>query len=282
MMFKEPNKQQIDSLIKLALNEDVGLGDITTRSIVSAGDIFEAEILAKNDMVLCGLDIFKAVFCHLDTFVSYYDDIFKDGDFIKSGTIFLKMKGRGVALLEGERVALNIIQRLCGIASLTKQYVDRAKPIKILDTRKTTPGIRIFEKYAVHCGGGVNHRFGLFDAILIKDNHIKAAGGIIQAITTVRKTNKNLMEIEVEASTIEEVKDAIVAKSDTIMLDNMTIEEIIKSVEIIDGKAKIEVSGSISLQKIDTLSKLDINFISIGSLTHSPKASDISMNFILP
>ncbi len=282
MMFKEPNKQQIDSLIKLALNEDVGLGDITTRSIVSAGDIFEAEILAKNDMVLCGLDIFKAVFCHLDTFVSYYDDIFKDGDFIKSGTIFLKMKGRGVALLEGERVALNIIQRLCGIASLTKQYVDRAKPIKILDTRKTTPGIRIFEKYAVHCGGGVNHRFGLFDAILIKDNHIKAAGGIIQAITTVRKINKNLMEIEVEASTIEEVKDAIVAKSDTIMLDNMTIEEIIKSVEIIGGKAKIEVSGSISLEKIDTLSKLDINFISIGSLTHSPKASDISMNFILP
>ena len=281
-MFKEPNKQQIDSLIKLALNEDVGLGDITTRSIVSAGDIFEAEILAKNDMVLCGLDIFKAVFCHLDTFVSYYDDIFKDGDFIKSGTIFLKMKGRGVALLEGERVALNIIQRLCGIASLTKQYVDRAKPIKILDTRKTTPGIRIFEKYAVHCGGGVNHRFGLFDAILIKDNHIKAAGGIIQAITTVRKINKNLMEIEVEASTIEEVKDAIVAKSDTIMLDNMTIEEIIKSVEIIGGKAKIEVSGSISLQKIDTLSKFDINFISIGSLTHSPKASDISMNFILP
>jgi len=281
-MFKEPNKQQIDSLIKLALNEDVGLGDITTRSIVSAGDIFEAEILAKNDMVLCGLDIFKAVFCHLDTFVSYYDDIFKDGDFIKSGTIFLKMKGRGVALLEGERVALNIIQRLCGIASLTKQYVDRAKPIKILDTRKTTPGIRIFEKYAVHCGGGVNHRFGLFDAILIKDNHIKAAGGIIQAITTVRKINKNLMEIEVEASTIEEVKDAIVAKSDTIMLDNMTIEEIIKSVEIIGEKAKIEVSGSISLEKIDTLSKLDINFISIGSLTHSPKASDISMNFILP
>ncbi len=281
-MFKGPSKQQIDSLIKLALNEDVGLGDITTRSIVSAGDIFEAEILAKNDMVLCGLDIFKAVFCHLDTFVSYYDDIFKDGDFIKSGTIFLKMKGRGVALLEGERVALNIIQRLCGIASLTKQYVDRAKPIKILDTRKTTPGIRIFEKYAVHCGGGVNHRFGLFDAILIKDNHIKAAGGIIQAITTVRKTNKNLMEIEVEASTIEEVKDAIVAKSDTIMLDNMTIEEIIKSVEIIGGKAKIEVSGSISLEKIDTLSKLDINFISIGSLTHSPKASDISMNFILP
>ena len=281
-MFKEPNKQQIDSLIKLALNEDVGLGDITTRSIVSAGDIFEAEILAKNDMVLCGLDIFKAVFCHLDTFVSYYDDIFKDGDFIKSGTIFLKMKGRGVALLEGERVALNIIQRLCGIASLTKQYVDRAKPIKILDTRKTTPGIRIFEKYAVHCGGGVNHRFGLFDAILIKDNHIKAAGGIIQAITTVRKINKNLMEIEVEASTIEEVKDAIVAKSDTIMLDNMTIEEIIKSVEIIGEKAKIEVSGSISLEKLDTLSKLDINFISIGSLTHSPKASDISMNFILP
>ena len=281
-MFKEPNKQQIDNLIKFALNEDVGLGDVTTRSIISAGDIFQAEILAKNNMVLCGLDIFKAVFSHLDTDIFYSEDTFKDGDFIKSGTIILKMTGRGIALLEGERVALNIIQRLCGIASLTKQYVDRAKPIKILDTRKTTPGIRIFEKYAVHCGGGVNHRFGLFDAILIKDNHIKASGGVTQAITTVRKNNKGIMKIEVEASTLGEVKDAIAAKSDTIMLDNMTIEDVIKSVEIIGGKAKIEVSGSISLEKIDTLSKLDINFISIGSLTHSPKASDISMNFILP
>ena len=281
-MFKEKNKNQIDNLIKLALNEDVGLGDITTRSIISEKDIFQAEILAKNDLVLCGLDIFKAVFFYLDTNVSYCDDIFKDGDFIKSGTIFLKMKGRGVALLEGERVALNIIQRLCGIASLTKQYVDRAKPIKILDTRKTTPGFRIFEKYAVLCGGGVNHRFGLFDAILIKDNHIKASGGITQAIEAVRKSNKGLMQIEVEASTLEEVKDAIAAKSDIIMLDNMTIEDTIKAVEIIGEKAKIEVSGSISLEKLDTLSKLDINFISIGSLTHSPKASDISMNFILP
>jgi len=281
-MFKAPNKQQIDNLIKLSLNEDVGLGDITTRSIVSAGDIFQAEILAKNNMILCGLDIFKAVFFHLDTDIFYSEDTFKDGDFIKSGTIILKMTGRGVALLEGERVALNIIQRLCGIASLTKQYVDRAKPIKILDTRKTTPGIRIFEKYAVHCGGGVNHRFGLFDAILIKDNHIKASGGVTQAIMTVRKNNKGIMKIEVEASTLGEVKDAIAAKSDTIMLDNMDIEDVIKSVEIIGGKAKIEVSGSISLEKIDTLSKLDINFISIGSLTHSPKASDISMNFILP
>ena len=281
-MFKEKNKNQIDNLIKLALNEDVGLGDITTRSIISEKDIFQAEILAKNDLVLCGLDIFKAVFFYLDANVSYCDDIFKDGDFIKSGTIFLKMKGRGVALLEGERVALNIIQRLCGIASLTKQYVDRAKPIKILDTRKTTPGFRIFEKYAVLCGGGVNHRFGLFDAILIKDNHIKASGGITQAIEAVRKSNKGLMQIEVEASTLEEVKDAIAAKSDIIMLDNMTIEDTKKAVEIIGEKAKIEVSGSISLEKLDTLSKLDINFISIGSLTHSPKASDISMNFILP
>jgi len=281
-MFKEKNKNQIDNLIKLALNEDVGLGDITTRSIVSEKDIFQAEILAKNDLVLCGLDIFKAVFFYLDTNISYCDDIFKDGDFIKSGTIFLKMKGRGVALLEGERVALNIIQRLCGIASLTKQYVDRAKPIKILDTRKTTPGFRTFEKYAVLCGGGVNHRFGLFDAILIKDNHIKASGGITQAIEAVRKSNKGHIQIEVEASTLEEVKAAIAAKSDTIMLDNMNIKDIIKSVQLIGGKAKIEVSGSISLAKIDTLSQLDINFISIGSLTHSPKASDISMNFILP
>ena len=281
-MHKEPNKEQINNLIKVALNEDVGLGDITTRSIVSPNDVYEAEISARNNMVLCGLGILKAVFSRLDPNVDYSNDSFNDGDSVKAGTTILKIKGRGIALLEGERVALNILQRLCGIASLTRQYVERANPVQILDTRKTTPGLRVFEKYAVYCGGGKNHRFGLYDAVLIKDNHIKASGGVIQAIKEVKKNNGTGIRIEVEATTIEEVRDAIEAKSDIIMLDNMSMEKIKEAVQLIDGRARIEVSGTISLDHLDALSKTNIDCVSVGALTHSPKAADISMNFLLP
>lgn len=281
-MHKEPNKEQINNLIKVALNEDIGLGDITTRSIVSPNDVYEAEILARNNMVLCGLGILKAVFSRLDPNVDYSDDSFNDGDSVKAGTTILRIKGRGIALLEGERVALNILQRLCGIASLTRQYVERANPVQILDTRKTTPGLRVFEKYAVYCGGGKNHRFGLYDAVLIKDNHIKASGGVIQAIKEVKKNNGTGIRIEVEATTIEEVRDAIEAKSDIIMLDNMSMEKIKEAIQLIDGRARIEVSGTISLDQLDALSKTNIDCVSVGALTHSPKAADISMNFLLP
>ena len=281
-MSNKPNKEQINNLIKVALNEDVGLGDITTRSIVSPNDVYEAEISARNNMVLCGLGILKAVFSRLDPNVDYSDDSFNDGDSVKAGTTILKIKGRGIALLEGERVALNILQRLCGIASLTRQYVERANPVQILDTRKTTPGLRVFEKYAVYCGGGKNHRFGLYDAVLIKDNHIKASGGVIQAIKEVKKNNGTGIRIEVEATTIEEVRDAIEAKSDIIMLDNMSMEKIKEAVQLIDGRARIEVSGTISLDQLDALSKTNIDCVSVGALTHSPKAADISMNFLLP
>ena len=281
-MHKEPNKEQINNLIKVALNEDIGLGDITTRSIVSPNDVYEAEILARNNMVLCGLGILKAVFSRLDPNVDYSDDSFNDGDSVKAGTTILKIKGRGIALLEGERVALNILQRLCGIASLTRQYVERANPVQILDTRKTTPGLRVFEKYAVYCGGGKNHRFGLYDAVLIKDNHIKASGGVIQAIKEVKKNNGTGIRIEVEATTIEEVRDAIEAKSDIIMLDNMSMKKIKEAIQLIDGRARIEVSGTISLDQLDALSKTNIDCVSVGALTHSPKAADISMNFLLP
>ena len=281
-MHKEPNKEQINNLIKVALNEDVGLGDITTRSIVSPNDVYEAEISARNNMVLCGLGILKAVFSRLDPNVDYSNDSFNDGDSVKAGTTILKIKGRGIALLEGERVALNILQRLCGIASLTRQYVERANPVQILDTRKTTPGLRVFEKYAVHCGGGRNHRFGLYDAVLIKDNHIRASGGVIQAIKEVKKNNGTGIRIEVEATTIEEVRDAIEAKSDIIMLDNMSMEKIKEAVQLINGRARIEVSGTISLDQLDALSKTNIDYVSVGALTHSPKAADISMNFLLP
>ena len=277
---KVPSKEQIDNLIAIALDEDIGLGDITTRSIVSPDAIYVAEILIRENLVLCGLDILKSVFSKLDPDVIFSNDCFSDGDYIKSNTKILDIKANGVALLEGERVALNILQRLSGIATLTKQYTKRADPIQILDTRKTTPGLRSFEKYAVSCGGGKNHRFGLYDAVLIKDNHIKASGGIIQAVNKVKESHNNSIQIEVETTTLAEVREAIEAKSDIIMLDNMSIENIKKAVNIIEGRACIEVSGSISIDQLNMLSQINIDYISIGALTHSSKASDISMNFL--
>ena len=277
---KVPSKEQIDNLITIALDEDIGLGDITTRSIVSPDAIYVAEILIRENIVLCGLDILKSVFFKLDPDVSFSDNCFSDGDYIKSNTKILDIKANGVALLEGERVALNILQRLSGIATLTKQYAKRADPIQILDTRKTTPGLRLFEKYAVSCGGGKNHRFGLYDAVLIKDNHIKASGGIVQAVKKVKKNHNNSIQIEVETTTLIEVREAIEAKSDIIMLDNMSMDDIKEAVSIIDGRARIEVSGMISIDQLGALSKIDIDCVSIGALTHSSKASDISMNFL--
>ena len=279
-MDKRLNQKEIEKLIKIGLEEDIGLGDITSRSILSPDDINVAEVLTRENIVLCGLNILKSVFLTLDPDIDFSDDTFNDGDNLKSNTKIISIKGKGIALLEGERVALNILQRLCGIATLTKEYVEKANPVKILDTRKTTPGLRLFEKYAVSCGGGKNHRFGLYDAVLIKDNHIKAAGGIIKAVEKIKKNYNNSIQIEVETTTLSEVSDAIIAKSDIIMLDNMPLEDIKKAVNLIDGRASIEVSGSISIDQLNALSKVNIDFVSIGALTHSPKASDISMNFL--
>ena len=279
-MDKRLTQKEIEKLIKIGLEEDIGLGDITSRSILSPDDVYVAEILTRENIVLCGLNILKSVFLTLDPNINFSDDTFNDGDNLKNNTKIISIKGKGIALLEGERVALNILQRLCGIATLTKEYVDKANPVKILDTRKTTPGLRLFEKYAVSCGGGKNHRFGLYDAVLIKDNHIKAAGGIIKAVEKIKKNYNNSIQIEVETTTLSEVNDAIIAKSDIIMLDNMSLEDIKKAVNLIDGRASIEVSGSISVDQLNALSKVNIDFVSIGALTHSSKASDISMNFL--
>jgi nicotinate-nucleotide pyrophosphorylase (carboxylating) len=277
---KRLNQKEIEKLIKIGLEEDIGLGDITSRSILSPDDVNVAEVLTRENIVLCGLNILKSVFLTLDPDIDFLDDTFNDGDNLKNNTKIISIKGKGIALLEGERVALNILQRLCGIATLTQEYVEKANPVKILDTRKTTPGLRLFEKYAVSCGGGKNHRFGLYDAVLIKDNHIKAAGGIINAVEKIKKNYNNSIQIEVETTTLSEVNDAILAKSDIIMLDNMPLEDIKKAVNLIDGRASIEVSGSISVDQLNALSKVNIDFVSIGALTHSPKASDISMNFL--
>ena len=200
----------------------------------------------------------------------------KDGSEIAVQAEIIQVKAKTSALLKGERTALNIVQRLSGIATLTRKFVDTAKPVTILDTRKTTPGLRIFEKYAVHCGGGTNHRFGLFDAVLIKDNHIKIAGGITLAIDRVR--NQYSGRIEVETTNLDEVREALKMDADVIMLDNMAPETVKKAVALIDGKSKIEVSGSMGLEQLSQFSRLGVDYISVGALTHSARAVDISMN----
>ncbi len=274
-----PNQKQIRNWIEQGLKEDLGEGDITTDNIVPNDLVWQAEIIAKETIIICGIEIFKNTFLALDvnTICTSY---FSDGDLIESGQKILSLKGRARVLLKGERTALNILQRLSGIATSTNEFVKLADKIKILDTRKTTPGLRIFEKYAVACGGGENHRFGLFDAVMIKDNHIKAAGSIKEAVSKIRKNLNETYKIEVEVSNLNEVEEAISCKVDRIMLDNMSLEKMKEAIYRIDKKAEIEVSGGINIETVKQLSGLDLDFISIGALTHSSKAADISMNFL--
>ena len=280
IMVQNPTAEQIDHLIESALQEDMGPGDITTQCTVDENLIYESEVVARENMVVCGLEIFKLVFMRLDDGATFSLQPLTDGDSASAGDILLRLKGKATALLNGERVALNILQRLSGIATLTRAYVDRAGAVGILDTRKTTPGLRVFEKYAVRCGGGKNHRFGLFDAILIKDNHIKAAGGITSAVKQVRSKNGSSKAIEVEATNLDEVKEALDTGADIIMLDNMDLDATLEAVRVIEGKAKIEVSGAVTLERLGPLAQTGIDCVSIGELTHSPRAADISMNFV--
>ena len=267
---------QMDGLVKRALEEDLGSGDITTDPILVQDNVATAVVTAREALILCGLDIFRRVFLHLDADAKFPGSAPKDGSEIAAHAEIIQIKAKTSALLKGERTALNIVQRLSGIATLTRKFVDMAKPVTILDTRKTTPGLRIFEKYAVHCGGGTNHRFGLFDAVLIKDNHIKIAGGITLAINRVR--NQSSGRIEVETTNLDEVREALEMDADIIMLDNMAPETVKKAVAIIDGKSKIEVSGSMGVEQLSQFSRLGVDYISVGALTHSARAVDISMN----
>lgn len=279
------NHPSVDSLIRLALIEDVGSGDITTDAIISQNVKGKAYVMAKEDMILSGIGIFKKVLMAAHS--SYSDSViplkfrdrFKDGDLIKSGKKIIEVTGDMRTLLTGERTALNFLQRMSGIATHTKKFVDSVKGFKakIIDTRKTTPNLRILEKYAVRCGGGINHRFGLYDGILIKDNHIKAAGGIIKAVKRVRDNTPNLMKIEVETKSLKEVKDTLECKADVIMLDNMDIPTIKRAVKLIDKRAFVEVSGGVSLKNVVEIAATGVDYISIGALTHSARAVDISM-----
>ena len=272
------NESSIEALVKKTLKEDIENGDITTRNIFSKEKLAVAEVIAREPMILCGLDIFQAVFIDLTPDVKFSSKNYKDGDEVNAEETIIRVQCDVVSLLEGERSALNILQWLSGISTLTNRYVKKAKPIKILDTRKTTPGLRVFEKYAVICGGGNNHRFGLYDQVLIKDNHIEVAGSITKAVKLIKEKIAKDNIIEVEVKTIEEVEEALNINVDIIMLDNMDINIMKQAIKKINGKAKIEISGGVTYERLGEISKIGADFISIGALTHSAAAIDISMN----
>ena len=278
MQIDSLTTEQIDRLVRTALEEDLGTGDITTDGILEQDRTAAGVVTAKEPLVVCGLDIFKRVFHHLDADAAFPNSTVKDGAEIPAQGEIIRVQAQVSALLKGERTALNILQRLSGIATLTRKFVEAAQPVTILDTRKTTPGLRVYEKYAVHCGGGTNHRFGLFDAVLIKDNHIKIAGGIPAAIQRMRKTHSGTLEVE--TVNLDEVREALAAGADIIMLDNMTPETVQEAVRLIDGKSKIEVSGGMTLDRLNAFKGMGINTISVGALTHSARSVDISMNLL--
>ncbi len=268
----------LKELITKALAEDIGPGDVTSEAVIRAESVSVAVMLAKQDMVLAGLDIARAVFVHLDVDIQF-TSFAKDGDRLRAGTEIATLSGNTRALLAGERVALNLLQHLSGIATLTAKYVEALKGLKVevLDTRKTMPGLRQIEKYAVRMGGGRNHRFGLYDGVLIKDNHIKAAGSITKAVESARTKAHHLLKIEVETKTLDEVREALAAKADIIMLDNMHVDTMREAVKLIAGRALVEASGNVTLETIQTIAESGVDFISAGSLTHSAPAADISM-----
>ena len=277
-MNSKLNDSSIEALVKKTLKEDIENGDITTRNIFSKDKLAIAEIIAREPMILCGLDIFQSVFKYLNPDVKFFSKNYKDGDEVSIEEVIIKVECDVISLLEGERSALNILQWLSGISTLTNKYVKKAGPIKILDTRKTTPGLRVFEKYAVMCGGGNNHRFGLYDQVLIKDNHIEVAGSITKAVKLIKEKIGKDNIIEVEVKTIEEVEEALNNNVDIIMLDNMDVTIMKQAIKKINGRAKIEISGGITYEKLGELSNIGADFISIGALTHSAAAIDISMN----
>jgi nicotinate-nucleotide pyrophosphorylase (carboxylating) len=268
-------------LVRRALSEDVGYGDRTTNAIVPAEATARGRFEARDQCVVAGLDVATAVFTALDP-AAAVTAVARDGDVCRAGTVLATVTGSARALLTGERTALNFLQRLCGIATLTRRFVEAAHGrIDVLDTRKTTPGLRALEKYAVRCGGGTNHRFGLYDAVLIKDNHIRIAGGIAEAVRRVRRESADGLHapvpIEVEAQSIAQVEEAIAAGADTIMLDNLGVEEMREAIRLIAGRFRIEISGGVTLETLKHLSSIGADVVSVGALTHSAPAVDISL-----
>ena len=275
-------KNVLDKILLNALEEDLGNGDITTISVISPDKTATGKYIAKEDGVLCGLDIAKRVYELLDKKIEF-NSFYEDGDFVKKGAVIAEVNGPAVSLLSGERVGLNLMQRLSGIATRTSEAVKSVSgtKAKIADTRKTTPGIRVLEKYAVKVGGGSNHRFNLSDGVLIKDNHIAAAGSITNAVLMAKKNAHHMMKIEVEVETFDQLQEALSAGADIIMLDNMNEDDMAKAVKIINGRAITEASGNMGERDLSKVAATGVDIISIGALTHSVHSMDISLKFVL-
>lgn len=265
-------------LIEIALKEDIGPGDITTDNLIDPQLKGKGVIIAKESLVVAGLNVAKQVFQCLDSEVIFRSE-YNDGDVVKNGDTLANVNGRLRALLTGERTALNFLQHLSGISTLVRSYMSELsnKNIRLVDTRKTTPGWRVLEKHAVRVGGAYNHRIGLYDGVLIKDNHIAAFGGIKKAIDHIRTQISHLLKIEVEVSNLDQVKEALAANADIIMLDNMTIKQIKEATALIDKRAVVELSGGITKGDLKSLADTGVDIISVGALTHSARCVDISM-----
>lgn len=271
---------ETDRIIRNALQEDIGLGDVTTLATIEAGTLSRAELVAKEDFVLSGIDVARRVFFLLDEQVAF-EKLREDGFAVQRGEVLAWIRGHSRALLQGERVALNLLQRMSGITTHTARFVKEIEgtAAAVVDTRKTTPGLRCLEKYAVRMGGGRNHRTSLYDGVLIKENHIAAAGDIATAVERARRQAPHTLRVEVETTSLQEVEQALAAGADIIMLDNMAPATMREAVRLIDRRALTEASGGVTLKTVRAIAETGVDYISVGALTHSSRAVDISMLF---
>ena len=271
-------KINVDDYILNTLKEDITSEDVSTNAVMPESKQGRADLICKQDGIVCGLDVFERTFKLLDE-TSRFEANFSDGDFVKKGELIGVIYGDVKAILSGERTALNYLQRMSGIATMTREYSDELKDYKtvLLDTRKTTPNMRPFEKHAVRVGGGTNHRYNLSDGVLLKDNHIGAAGSVTNAIRMAKAYAPFVRKIEIETETLEQVKEALEAGADIIMLDNMDNETMKKAVEMIDGRAQTECSGNVTKQRLREIAEIGVDFVSCGALTHSAPIMDVSL-----
>ncbi len=278
--FINNNKNQIINIIRTALSEDIKTGDITTNSIISKELTYVGQFIVKESGIVGGLQVAKLVFKELDKSLQF-KSLVNEGDYVPNATIIAKVNGSAQSILSAERTALNFLQRISGIATETNKYVKLTShtKCKILDTRKTMPGLRLLDKWSVRLGGGKNHRMGLYDMVLIKDNHIEAAGGVSNAFKKIKNNIRKNILIEIEVKTIQQLKEILQFKPDRIMLDNMTIDEIVESVKIVNEKIPLEASGNINLNNVQAIAETGVDYISVGKITHSVKSLDISLSF---
>ncbi|HWI53521.1 MAG TPA: carboxylating nicotinate-nucleotide diphosphorylase [Symbiobacteriaceae bacterium] len=276
------NPIAVEEIVRRALLEDIGPGDITTEATIPADKLCTAVIIAKEEGVLCGQPVAQIVFRVMDPSLSY-EILVPEGSRVTPGMEVARITGSARSVLTAERVALNFLQRMSGIATITRRLSDAIKyyHARLVETRKTTPGLRIFEKYAVRVGGGLNHRYGLHDAILIKDNHIAVAGGVRQSIIAARKVASHTSRVEVEVDTLEQLQEALDSGADIILLDNMDADTMRRAVEMTAGKAILEASGGITAANLEDVARTGVDIISMGALTHSVKALDLSLDIVL-